>query len=459
MLEPLSVPARSWESISLNFISGLPKVGDLEAILVVIDCFSKYATFIPTHKYYPIDASRRKPTRAAITMKPPSKHRVEEILADKETKTLNYVTWERSNLTIQYLYVQISTGQGLLRVREFTLAEIDQQFVDPEDKSHPKYSEVVHLEFLMFPREEQISGQSTKKIRLGLFQRLGIINNETLAYFIGRVNLFLTHLSIDKDHLRFKQHLPNEMAHYAADCWDAEIYCWIECVGIADRSAYDLQLTRLDLGLCLHIIFLFLVKDKGGVPLVAAEKFSEPREVEALNEKEALEMKAALESKGEVEFYIYTPGKNVPIKKNMVSILKEKKKEHQRVFTLSVIEPSFGIGWMTYCLFEPSFYTSPSKAGNEQLNVFRLPPLVAPFKCTSIGKRYARTEELGVPLAITVDSTRDVTIRPRDNKLQFRFCVEEAASVVKSVTDGQITWEDVWQIFPISIVGQHMTES
>ena len=61
------------------------------------------------------------------------------------------------------------------------------------------------------------------------------MNNETLGYFIGRVYLFLTQLGIDKDRLRFRQHLPNEMAHYAADCWDAEIECsygWIECVGI-----------------------------------------------------------------------------------------------------------------------------------------------------------------------------------------------------------------------------------
>lgn len=72
----------------------------------------------------------------------------------------------------------------------------------------------------------------------------GIVNNETLGYFIGRVYLFLTQLGIDKDRLRFRQHLANEMAHYAADCWDAEIECsygWIECVGIADRSAYDLR--------------------------------------------------------------------------------------------------------------------------------------------------------------------------------------------------------------------------
>lgn len=34
------------------------------------------------------------------------------------------------------------------------------------------------------------------------------------------------------------------MAHYAKDCWDAEIltsYGWKECVGIADRSCFDLN--------------------------------------------------------------------------------------------------------------------------------------------------------------------------------------------------------------------------
>lgn len=72
----------------------------------------------------------------------------------------------------------------------------------------------------------------------------GIINNETLGYFIGRTFLFLTRLGIDKQRLRFRQHLQHEMAHYAADCWDAEIECsygWVECVGLADRSAYDLK--------------------------------------------------------------------------------------------------------------------------------------------------------------------------------------------------------------------------
>ncbi|KAJ4834808.1 hypothetical protein Tsubulata_013976 [Turnera subulata] len=396
---------------------------------------------------------------------------------------------------------EISPRQGLLRVREFTLAEIE-HFVDPEDKSHPKYSEVADLEFLMFPREEQMSGQSAKRIRLGEAVSKGTVNNETLGYFIGRVYLFLTRLGIDKDRLRFRQHLANEMAHYAADCWDAEIECsygWIECVGIADRSAYDLR---------AH-------SEKSGVSLVAHEKFAEPKEVEklvispvkkelglafkgsqknvvealeAMDEKEALEMKAALESKGELDFYVCTLEKNVTIKKSMVTISKEKKKEHQRVFTPSVIEPSFGIGRIIYCLFEHSFYTRPSKAGDERLSVFRFPPLVAPIKCTvfplvqnqkyeevakiisksltaagishkiditgtSIGKRYARTDELGVPFAITVDDESSVTIRERDSKDQIRVSVEEAATVVKSVTDGLSTWDEVWSQFPHHVTG------
>jgi glycyl-tRNA synthetase len=103
---------------------------------------------------------------------------------------------------------------------------------------------------------------------------------------------------------------------------------------------------------------------------------------QAMNEKEALGMKDTLESKGEMEFYVCTLEKNVTIKKNMVTISREIKKEHQRVFTPSVIEPSFGIGRIIFCLFEHSFYMRPSKAGDEQLNVFRFPPLVAPIKCT-----------------------------------------------------------------------------
>ena len=36
LLEPLPVPSRPWESVSLDFITHLPKVGEFEAILVIV---------------------------------------------------------------------------------------------------------------------------------------------------------------------------------------------------------------------------------------------------------------------------------------------------------------------------------------------------------------------------------------------------------------------------------------
>ena len=60
---------------------------------------------------------------------------------------------------------------------------------------------------------------------------------------MARIHQFLVKVGVDPARLRFRQHMANEMAHYACDCWDAELltsYGWVECVGCADRSAYDL---------------------------------------------------------------------------------------------------------------------------------------------------------------------------------------------------------------------------
>ena len=145
-----------------------------------------------------------------------------------------------------------------------------------------------------------------------------------------------------------------------------------------------------------------------------------------------MEMKATLESKGEAEFYVCTLGNVVTIKKNMVTISREKKKEHQRVFTPSVIEPSFGIGRIIYCLYEHSFYTRPSKGGDEQLNVFRFPPLVAPIKCTvfplvqnqqyeEVAKRIAKSlTAAGISYKIDITGMHQ---KYKQNLFSFLYCI------------------------------------
>ena len=49
-----------------------------------------------------------------------------------------------------------------------------------------------------------------------------MVANETLGYFMARVWSYMLRVGVDVRKMRFRQHLNNEMAHYAKDCWDAE---------------------------------------------------------------------------------------------------------------------------------------------------------------------------------------------------------------------------------------------
>ncbi|GIX92978.1 glycine--tRNA ligase [Caerostris darwini] len=137
---------------------------------------------------------------------------------------------------------EISPRTGLIRVREFTMAEIE-HFVDPRYKEHPKFKQVQNLKLTLYSACNQMNGESAFISTIGDAVEKGIVANQTLGYFMARICQFLVTVGVTPEKLRFRQHMSNEMAHYATDCWDAEIktsYGWVECVGCADRSCYDL---------------------------------------------------------------------------------------------------------------------------------------------------------------------------------------------------------------------------
>lgn len=70
----------------------------------------------------------------------------------------------------------------------------------------------------------------------------------------------------------------------------------------------------------------------------------------------------------------------------------------------------------------------------------------------SIGKRYARNDELGTPFGITVDfqSVKDntFTLRDRDSTKQVRASEDEILQALKSLVEGDETWDDVVKRLP-----------
>ncbi|KAG6517981.1 hypothetical protein ZIOFF_021381 [Zingiber officinale] len=57
LLQPLPIPEKPWVYVSMDFISGFPKVDDMSSIMVVVDRFSKYAIFIAAPSACPSDVA------------------------------------------------------------------------------------------------------------------------------------------------------------------------------------------------------------------------------------------------------------------------------------------------------------------------------------------------------------------------------------------------------------------
>jgi len=285
---------------------------------------------------------------------------------------------------------------------------------------------------------------------------------------------FLIGVGIEPSKIRFRQHEGTEMAHYAEDCWDCEIlgeHGWIECVGIANRTCHDL---------------LSHEKHSNSNSLRAWREFDEVK----VENKEILAAKtsvlgpmfrdragsvlSALENLENIPDNLpfnleLDDGSNVEITSEMV----EKKIINNSVagewFTPHVIEPAFGIDRIIWHILDHA-YEEIEKEG-EKYNLLRLKESVAPadvivlplfekdgmgvtarklnsqinqmkgVKCLidsskSIGRRYARADEIGVPWAITVDHQTledgTVTVRRRDDQKQIRVEMIQLLTLIDS---------------------------
>jgi len=366
---------------------------------------------------------------------------------------------------------EISPRQGMIRLREFNMAELE-YFIDPEDPPIVDLSKNKE-EITLIPDP---NGKEHKEIKISFQNAInnGIIKDSTVGYFLSRTWDFLIGVGIKPSKIRFRQHEGSEMAHYAEDCWDCEIlgeHGWIECVGIANRTCHDL---------------LSHEKHSNSNSLRAWREFDEVK----VENKEILAPKtsvlgpmfrgkaglvlSALENLQNIPDSLpfnldLDDGSNVQITGEMV----EKKMINNSIagewFTPHVIEPAFGIDRIIWHILDHA-YEEIEKEG-EKYNLLKLKESVAPadvivlplfekdgmgvearklnsqinqmkgVKCLidsskSIGRRYARADEIGVPWAITVDhQTLDdgtVTVRRRDDQKQIRTDINQLLSLINS---------------------------
>jgi len=159
--------------------------------------------------------------------------------------------------------------------------------------------------------------------------------------------------------------------------------------------------------------------------------------------------------------------------------------QHEEKYTPGVIEPSFGIGRITYCTLEHCFRV---REKDKKRTYFAFPPIIAPYKVSilplindeeqmkfiepirkslvacgisykvddgtdAVGRRYARTDEIGIPFGITIDGItvkdRTVTLREIVTLKQVRISIDEVAQVLRDICNDIKSWNDVLKHYPL----------
>lgn len=375
---------------------------------------------------------------------------------------------------------EISPRQGMIRLREFSQAEAE-IFVHPDEKNHPSFSRYADYAVPLLTIAGQVENREPVRMTMRDAVNDGLIANEYVAYYIALTHQILTSIGIDPARLRFRQHLTEERAHYAVDCWDAEVYSdrfgWVEIVGIADRTDYDLRSHAEHSGTSMTIFVPYdeprAVKKRRIVPDmgVIGPRFREKAKaiVEALASSEPGEDGARITIGGEE---IFIPADLYQVREEVVEVRGEDVMPH-------VIEPSYGIDRMIYVALEHSY--AEDEIDGEIRRVFRFPPAVAPIQVAvfplmnrdgldtiarriaetllqhrilaqyddsgAIGRRYRRQDEVGTPFAVTVDhdtlEDNTVTIRDRDSTKQVRVPIERLPATLSGLIAGKVTFHEL----------------
>ena len=348
----------------------------------------------------------------------------EEYILRPETATTTYLTFPRLHKffrTNMPMYVfqmgpafrnEISPRKMLLRTREFEQCE-GQIFITPDQEMNfEQFEESKDREIILWTAEAQEKNdKNLVKISIGDAVDQKILQKPAYAWLLLLGYEMVKGLGIKEENIRLRQHKMDERAHYANDAWDLEIkskaYGWTEACGIHDRGDWDLR---------RH--FEYSKKKALQVPGKEKGKKVIPH---------ILEIAFGV---GRLFFFALEQAFRFEEDRNILDLPLELTPVPFAVFPL---------------MKKPKELTKISKKIYEELienDIGAVHDIAG-----SIGKRYRRTEEVGVRYAFTIDhqSIEDntVTIRNIEDMSQKRIKIDELIDIAIKIMHKKISFADI----------------
>lgn len=302
---------------------------------------------------------------------------------------------------------EISPRNFIFRLRELEQAEIE-YFVHPDSlQDCPYIDQVSDIEVSL--NTEYCQKNNKPVVHCTIEQALAkkYIKTPWHAFFIGMAKKWFTDLGVQAEHLRFRQHLSEELSHYSSDTWDLEYkfpFGFKELWGIADRGTFDLtqhaKFSKKDISLFDEAtktrIVPRVIEPALGVDRAFLVFICEGLTYDATRENYVLKIHPKL----------------APITCGVFPLMKKDKLP---------------------------------QIARELVATLRKNTIVCQFDDSgTVGKRYSRMDELGTPYCITVDfdtlTTQEVTIRDRDTAKQIRVKIDAVVQTIRQLQNGEMSF-------------------
>lgn len=299
---------------------------------------------------------------------------------------------------------EISPRQLLLRMREFTEAELQIFFNPDKINEHPDFESVADYKIRLFPvgerKQNKIVDMSCKDVNENVNENLGL--PRFYVYCMAKMQQFyLDVMKIPRELFRFRELSEEERAFYNKYHWDAEIFLkniesFKEVGGLHYRADHDLaghgKVSKQDMSI--------FADGKKFVPHVIELSFGVDRNLYAIMEMSYEEEKDRSVFRFPRMIAPYHSAVFPLVNKDGLPEIARKIKHELQTANLSVFYDASG----------------------------------------SIGRRYRRMDEIGTPVCITIDQeSKDgtVTLRDRDSMKQVRVKIKDLTHAVHRFIHGE----------------------